>query len=111
MAGRLPIQRVLFQPEYQAMMTTLLESKPRKKRMTWGTVSSVIFHSALIFFAIYATASAGIAKNNEKREQKVNFVAMKKDPPPPPDVKKKEPPPPPKVKKVVNEHNPPPLPR
>lgn len=88
------------------MMNTLLESKPRKQRMTGGTVFSVIFHSAIIFFAVYATARAGVTNDNEKREQKVNFVALKKEPPPPPDVKKEPPPP----KKVVTEHNPAPLP-
>lgn len=94
------------------MMTTLLESKPKKQKMAGGTIFSIVFHSALLFFAVYATARAGIAKDNEKREQKVNFVTMKKEPPPPPEVKKKEPPPPPKVKKekVVTEHNPKPLP-
>jgi protein TonB len=93
------------------MMTTLLESKPHRQKWTGGTIGSVIFHSALLFFAVYATASAGVNKDNERREQKVNFVSVKKkDPPPPPEMKKKEPPPPPKVKKVVNEHNPPPLP-
>jgi protein TonB len=75
--------------------------------MTGGTVFSVIFHSAIIFFAVYATAQAGVEKDNERREQKVNFVALKKEPPPPPEVKKEPPPPP---KKVVTEHNPAPLP-
>jgi len=92
-------------------MMQLLESKPQKKqKMAGGTVFSVIFHSALLFFAIYATARAGVSKDNEKREQKVNFVAMKKEPPPP--VKTDEPPPPPKAKKPppVTEHNPKPLP-
>ena len=90
------------------MMTTLLESKPQKQRAAGGTIFSIVFHSAILFFAVYATARAGVAKDNEKREQKVNFVTMKKEPPPPPDVKKE--PPPPKVKKVVTEHNPTPLP-
>jgi len=91
-------------------MMQLLESKPRKRqKMAGGTVMSVIFHSAILFFAIYATARAGVAKDTEKREQKVRFVEMKKEPPPP--VKKDEPPPP-KVKKPppVTEHNPKPLP-
>ncbi len=91
------------------MLNTLLESKPHKQRAAGGTIFSIVLHSAIIFFAVYATARAGVAKDNEKREQKVNFVAMKKEPPPPPEVKK-EPPPPPKVKKPVTEHNPPPLP-
>jgi protein TonB len=90
------------------MMTILLESKPQKQRAAGGTIFSIVFHSAILFFAVYATARAGVAKNNEKREQKVNFVTMKKEPPPP-EVKKDEPPPP-KVKKVVTEHNPTPLP-
>lgn len=90
-------------------MNTLLESKPRKKRNPGGTVFSVIFHSTILFFAIYATARAGVAKDNDKLVQKVNFVEMKKEPPPPPELKKKEPPPP-KVKKPVMEHNPAPLP-
>lgn len=91
------------------MMTILLESKPHKQRAAGGTIFSIILHSVILFFAVYATARAGIAKDNEKREQKVNFIAIKKEPPPP-EVKKKEPPPPPKVKKVVTEHNPTPLP-
>jgi protein TonB len=81
------------------MMNTLLESKRRKKRSTGGTAFSVTFHLAIIFFAVYATANAGVARDNEKREEKVRFVEMKKEPPPP-EVKKKEPPPPPKQKKV-----------
>ena len=89
------------------MMNTLLESKHRKQRMTGGTVFSVLFHSAIIFFAVYATARAGVTNENERREQKVNFVALKKEPPKPPEVKKEPPPPP---KKVVTEHNPAPLP-
>lgn len=93
------------------MMNTLLESRPHRQKWGGGTIFSVIFHSALLFFAIYATANAGVSKDNERREQKVNFVKMKKEPPPP-EVKKKEPPPPPKPKekKVVTEHNPVPLP-
>jgi protein TonB len=93
------------------MMTTLLESQPHKQKSAGGTIFSVVLHSAIIFFAIYATARAGIAKDNEKRDQKVNFVTMKKEPPPP-EVKKEEPPPPPKVKKPpkVTEHTPKPLP-
>lgn len=91
------------------MMNTLLESKPRKQRSAGGTIFSVVFHSVLLFFAIYATARAGIAKDNEKREEKVAFVKMKKEEPPP--EPKKEEPPPPKVKKQpVTPHNPEPLP-
>jgi periplasmic protein TonB len=94
------------------MMTTLLESKPRKQRAAGGTILSVVFHSAIIFFAVYATARAGIEQDNTKREQKVSFVKMKEPPPPPPEIKKEEPPPPPKVKKErpKTEHTPDPLP-
>lgn len=81
------------------MMNNLLESKPRKQRSTGGTIFSVVFHSALIFFAVFATARASIPEDDKSPEQKVNFVRMKKAEPPPPVEKKKEEPPPPKVKK------------
>lgn len=79
------------------MMNTLLESKPRKQRSTGGTIFSVALHSAILFFAIFATARAGINDEKENREQKVNFVRMKKAEPKP--VVKKAEPAPPKVKK------------
>lgn len=82
------------------MMNTLLESKPRKQRSTGGTIFSVAFHSALIFFAIFATARASVPENDENPQQKVQFVKMKKAEPPPVVEKKKEEPPPPKVKKT-----------
>jgi len=112
MAGALPIKGRMFQREQVAMLNTLLESKPRKQRTAGGTIFSIVFHSVILFFAVYATARAGIARDKEKREQTVNFVEMKKEEPPPPEVKKKEPPPPPpKVKKQpVTEHNPEPMP-
>lgn len=93
------------------MMNTLLESRRRKKRGAGGTTFSVILHSLIIFFAVYATANAGVARDNEKREEKVQFVEMKKEPPPP-EVKKEEPPPPPKQKKAEPEADPlPPAPK
>src|SRR5688572_17284356 len=79
-----------------AMMNTLLESKPRRQRSAGGTIFSVVFHSAVIFFAVYATAQAGIADERVNRAERVAFVKLKKDEPPPPVEKKKEPPPPPK---------------
>jgi protein TonB len=91
------------------MMNTLLESRRKKKRGAGGTTFSVILHSLIIFFAVYATANAGVARDNEKREEKVRFVEMKKEPPPP-EVKKEEPPPPPKQKKVEPKVEPTPLP-
>jgi len=79
------------------MMNTLLESKPRKTRSAGGTIFSVVLHSAIVFFAVFATARAGVPEERENPEQKVNFVRVKKSEPPPPEVKKE--PPPPKVKK------------
>jgi protein TonB len=79
------------------MMNNLLESKPRKQRSTGGTIFSVVFHSALIFFAVFATARASVPDDEKSPEQKVSFVRMKKEPPPP--VEKKKEPPPPKVEK------------
>ncbi len=98
------------------MMNNLFESKPRKQRMTGGTLASVVFHSMLVLFAVYATARAGVPEINEKREQKVNFVKTAE--PPPPEVKKDEPAPPkppepPKAKpkpKPPSDHRPAPLP-
>ena len=90
------------------MMNTLLESKPRKKRSTGGTIFSVGLHSAIVFFAVFATARAGVPEDRENPEQKVNFVKMKKAEPPPPVEKKKEPPPPPKEKKRKSRKKPPP---
>jgi periplasmic protein TonB len=78
----------------------LLESKKsdKKGRSATGTILSVILHSLIIFLAVFATARAGIRKA-EKRDTKVNFVAMKKEPPPPPkkEVPKPEPPKPKKA--------------
>lgn len=94
------------------MMNTLFESRPRKQRMTGGTVASVVFHSTLVMFAVYATARAGVPEVDEKREQKVNFVKTAE--PPPPVVKKDEAPPPAVVKpkpKPPSEHRPASLPQ
>lgn len=82
------------------MMNTLLESKPRKQRSAGVTIFSVIFHSAIVLLAVFATARAGVTDEHENRQQKVSFVKMKKAEPPPVVEKKKEPPPPPKVKKA-----------
>jgi len=94
------------------MKMQLLESTPRKQRSTGTTIFSVGFHSALLFFAIYATARAGIREDREQREQKVNFVKVKPAEPPPVEEKKPEPPPPPKPKAPPRrtEHTPAPLP-
>ena len=73
----------------------LLESKKsdKKGRSAGGTIFSIILHSLIVFLAVFATARAG-TKIKEKRETKVNFVAVKEPPPPPKkeEVKKPEPP-------------------
>jgi protein TonB len=98
--------------ELTKMMNTLLESRRRKKRSAGGTTFSVIFHSLVIFFAVYATANAGVRETDEKREEKVRFVEMKKEPPKPPEVKKEEPPPPKQKKAEPKQENPlPPAPK
>ena len=78
----------------------LLESTKSEKRgrSVGGTIFSVILHSLIIFLAVFATARAG-TKAREKRETKVNFVAVKKAEPPPPPKKEIPKPEPPKVKK------------
>ncbi len=72
------------------MFNQLIESKPKKQKMTGGTLFSLVFHGALISAAVFFTAKAGIADDKTKQE-KIQFVEMKKEPPPKP----KEPPPPP----------------
>ncbi|MEO8193047.1 MAG: TonB family protein [Gemmatimonadales bacterium] len=76
------------------MMNTLLESKPRKTRSAGGTIFSVVLHSAIVFFAVFATARASVPDEKENRAEKVNFVSVKKEEPPPVEKKKEEPPPP-----------------
>ena len=79
----------------------LLESKKsdKKGRSATGTLLSVILHSLIIFLAVFATARAG-TKRAEKRETKVEFVAVKKDEPPPPKKEEPKKPEPPKPKKA-----------
>jgi protein TonB len=79
-------------PELPQMMTTLLESRPVRKRSTGGTIFSVGFHAAILFFAIFATARAGVAKDDQTPQEKVHFVKVKKADPPPVVEKKPEPP-------------------
>jgi len=69
------------------MMNTLLESRPQKKRSTGGTIFSVGFHAAILFFAVFATARASVAKDDENPVEKVHFVKMKKAEPPKVEVK------------------------
>jgi protein TonB len=82
------------------MMNTLLESRPQKKRSSGGTIFSVVFHTGLVLFAVFATARAGVTKDDPDKAVKVNFVKTAE--PPKPVEKKPEPPPP--VKKPVVHH-------
>jgi protein TonB len=84
------------------MLNQLLESKRTKKRSFSGTLFSAVFHSAVLFFLIYATAHASGAHREKTKAEKVAYVELKKKDPPPPEEKKKPDPPKPKVvKKVV----------
>jgi protein TonB len=80
-------------------MMRLLESKraqTKKGRSAGGTIFSIIFHSLIVFLAVFATARAGARKPEKVKAENVRFVEVKKNEPPPPP--KKELPPPPKVK-------------
>ncbi|HUQ47705.1 MAG TPA: TonB family protein [Gemmatimonadaceae bacterium] len=81
------------------MMNTLLESRPQKKRSTGGTIFSIALHTGIVLFAVFATARAGVVKDDEPKTTKVNFV---KPPEPAKPVEKTPEPPPPPVKKVVH---------
>lgn len=83
------------------MLNLLLESKRTKKRSFSGTAFSAIFHSAILFFVIYATAHASGAKHERTKAEKISFVEMKKKDPPPPEQKKPDPPKPKVMKKVA----------
>jgi protein TonB len=84
------------------MMNILLESKPRKERKVGGTIFSVGLHSAIVFFAVYATARAGVPEERVERAEKVTFVKQKAPEPPPVVEKQPEPEPPkPEPKKAA----------
>lgn len=85
------------------MMTTLLESRPQKKRSSGGTIFSIVFHSAIVLFAVFATARAGIVKEDAQRAEKVNFVKTAEPPKPVEKAAETPPPPAPKVKKPVQQ--------
>lgn len=76
------------------MFNNLLESKAKKQKRLGGSITSIIFHGAVIAALIIVTANAGI-KNEKTKEEKIDFVEVKKDEPKPPEPEK--PPPPPDV--------------
>ena len=86
------------------MMNTLFESRPRKKRVTGGTIASVLVHSAIVLLAVFATARASAVKDEGPLAQKVNFVKTA-EPPKPVEKKPDTPPPPPKAKKPAIKHH------
>lgn len=77
------------------MFNQLLESKAKKQRSPGSTIFSIVFHSALIGAAAWATAHAATERDEKPREEKIQFVDVKpKDEPPPPPKKMDLPPPP-----------------
>jgi protein TonB len=76
------------------MFNNLLESKAKKQKRLGGSITSIIFHGAVIAALIVVTANAGI-HNEKPKEEKIDFVEVKKDEPKPPEPEK--PPPPPDV--------------
>jgi protein TonB len=77
------------------MFNQLLESKPHRQKPTGSTAFSIIFHSALIAAAVWATANAAI-QNEKPKLEKITYVKVKTDEPPPPPPPKEPLPPPPK---------------
>jgi protein TonB len=76
------------------MFNNLIESKAKRQKRLGGSLTSIIVHAAVVAGLVVVTANAGI-KEEEKREEKVDFVEVKKDEPKPPEPEK--PPPPPDV--------------
>ncbi len=74
------------------MFNNLVESKASKQKRLGGSLTSIILHGAVVTAMIIATANAGM-KDNEAKEEKVDFVEVKKDEPKPPEPEKPPPPP------------------
>jgi protein TonB len=91
------------------MFNTLLESKPRRKRTVGGTVISVVAHTAIIIFAVYATANARIAEATKPKQEDLKFVEVKREEPKP-EPPKPEPPKPEPPKPQPKAPPPPPTP-
>ena len=82
------------------MFKTLIESKPKKRRTVGGTLFSVVFHTTIITFALYATANARIAEPEKPKQEDVKFVEVKKEEPKPPEQKPEPPKPKPPPQRV-----------
>ncbi len=74
------------------MFNNLVESQAKKQKRLGGSLTSVILHAGVVAAMIVATANAGI-REEEKKEEKVDFVEVKKDEPKPPEPEKPPPPP------------------
>jgi periplasmic protein TonB len=78
------------------MFNTLLESKPKRRRTVGGTAFSVVIHSTIILFAVYATANARTPELATKTAENIKFVEVKpeqpKPEPPKPEPPKPQPP-------------------
>src|SRR5258708_2799501 len=57
-----------------AMLTTLLESRSRRVRDNRGTAASVTLHAAIIFAAVYATATGTIPKDNPINPPSIHWI-------------------------------------
>jgi periplasmic protein TonB len=73
------------------MFNTLLESKPKRQRTVGGTAFSVVIHSTIILFAVYATANARTPELATKTAENIKFVEVKPEQPRP-EPPKPEPP-------------------
>jgi protein TonB len=74
------------------MFNNLLESKAKKQKRFGGSFVSIVAHAAAVAGLVVVTANAGL-KEEEKVEEKVDFVEVKKEEPKPPEPEKPPPPP------------------
>jgi len=74
------------------MFNNLIESKAKRQKRIGGSITSIVMHAAVVAGLVVVTANAGI-KEEEKVEEKVDFVEVKPDEPKP--VEPEKPPPPP----------------
>jgi protein TonB len=58
------------------MLTTLLESRSRRVRDNRGTAASITLHAAIIFAAVYATATASVPKDNPFNPPALSYVTI-----------------------------------
>ncbi len=74
------------------MFNNLIESQAKRQKRFGGGFTSIVFHAAVVAGLVVVTANAGI-KEDEKVEEKVDFVEVKPDEPKPPEPEKPPPPP------------------